>query len=116
MEIKCGSNSAYNLLKTRVMPIIITDAVLRPLLRDNHDGSIYVVPTIFEHIYQKLWSVVTEKPIESSASIHSVAQTLTKEKEKDKRMKRGGEKTKTVTERVNKGKKKMERGKGDRIA
>ena len=76
------------------MQKVLADAVLHLLFHDNHDGSIHLVPTHFEHIYQNLQCVLNERTIESSVSIHSLAQTLTKEKEKDKRMDRGGEKDK----------------------
>ena len=45
--------------------------------------------TKFKHIYQNLRHVLDEKPIESSTSIHSVAQSLTKEREKYRKMDRG---------------------------
>ena len=63
--------------------------------------------TKFKHIYQNLQRMLNEKPIESSASIHSVAQPLTKEREKNRKMDRGGER---VTEGVTKRKK--ENGEG----
>ena len=58
-----------------------------------------------------------EKPIKSSASIHSVAQTLTKEKEKDNRMDRGrGERQKELQKGLKREKEKMERREGNREA
>ena len=100
MVIKCGNNSANNLLKARPgssicewqlggVPRVLADAVFHPLFHDNHDGSIHLVPTKFKHIYQNLRHLLNEKPIESNSSIHSVAQTLIKEKEKNKRMDKG---------------------------
>ena len=88
------------------MPRVLANAVLRPLLQNNHDGYIYLAPMKFGHNYQNLWHVRNEKPIESSTRIHSVAQALTKEKENDKRMDR----RRRVTETVRKGKR--ENGKG----
>ena len=89
------------------MSRVLADAVLHPLFHDSHDGSIHLVPTKFEHTYQNLRRTLNEKLIESSTSIRSVAQTLTKKKEKDNWMDRGrGEKQRELQKELNREKEK----------